>query len=130
MPGAMKILVAGNHDYDFVTGYEGWDLVVPYLELSLRRPEGKPAELVLCHYPFHVWSGSHKGVTHLHGHTHGRLPAAVRDTGGARIDVGVDNWDYRPISLEQIERRVKQVKAGKEDGRAPWAVAAGQFEWR
>lgn len=29
-----------------------------------------------------------------------------------------------------IDRRVRQIQAGKDDGRAPWAVAAEQFEWR
>ena len=130
MPGAMKILVAGNHDADFLTDYEGWDLVVPYLELTLRRPRGKLTELVVCHYPFQVWNGSQKGALHLHGHSHGRLPAKHIEGGGARIDVGVDNWDYRPVSLEQIEERVNRIRAVEDDGRAPWAVEAGQFEWR
>jgi hypothetical protein len=38
------------------------------------------------------------GQVHLTGNSHGRL----KDIGGLCFDVGVDNWDYYPLSLPQV----------------------------
>ena len=41
-----------------------------------------------------------KGWVNLHGHSHGRLKPQPR-----QFDVGVDVWDFRPVTLDQILRR-------------------------
>lgn len=130
LPGATRILVAGNHDEQKTLEAPGWDRVVPYLELTLTGGRGGSRRLVLSHYPFEVWNGGHKGVMHLHGHSHGRLPSLLKDRGGSRLDVGVDCFDYRPVSLEDVEARLTEIRAGRADGRAPYAVARGQTEER
>ena len=38
-----------------------------------------------------------KGAIDLHGHSHGRLKEALR-----QYDVGVDVFDYRPVTLDTI----------------------------
>ena len=38
---------------------------------------------------------------HLHGHSHGHA-----NYDNDAVDVGVDCWDYKPISLEQIRERI------------------------
>ena len=53
--------------------------------------------LVLCHYPFRRWRRIDKGSFDLHGHCHGRLAPQPR-----QVDVGVDVWDFRPVTLAQI----------------------------
>lgn len=53
--------------------------------------------LVLCHYPFRSWHGMDKGWLDLHGHSHGRMKPQPR-----QFDVGVDVWDFRPVTLMQI----------------------------
>ncbi len=53
--------------------------------------------LVLCHYPFRTWHRSAKGAIDIHGHSHGKLKELPR-----QYDVGVDVFDYRPVSLAEI----------------------------
>jgi len=68
--------------------------------LTLEIEDGKseyPQVVVLCHYAMRVWDRSHYGSIHLYGHSHGQLPGI-----GRSLDVGVDCWDYTPISLQQV----------------------------
>ena len=51
----------------------------------------------MCHYAFRVFNKSHYGALNFFGHSHGSL------TGNSQqIDVGVDSWNYTPVSLEEI----------------------------
>ncbi len=54
--------------------------------------------LVLFHYPMMSWPYSTMGAIHLHGHSHGTYPQASN-----RIDVGVDCWDYEPVTWAEID---------------------------
>lgn len=69
--------------------------------------------IVMCHYPMASWEKSHYGSLHLHGHVHnswGELGMASSDDiqlppgekKGKRINVGVDVWDFYPVSLETL----------------------------
>lgn len=53
--------------------------------------------IVMCHFPMLEWEGSHHGSIHFHGHSHGNIPNRENF-----IDVGVDCWNYYPITFEQI----------------------------
>ena len=55
--------------------------------------------IVLCHYAMRVWNHSHHGSYHLYGHSHGSLPD---DLHARSFDCGVDCFDFKPISLEQV----------------------------
>jgi len=90
-----KHLIVGNNDDAVVTGCAGWQSVQPYAELTV---DGK--KLVLCHYPFRTWCDMGKGSVNLHGHSHGRLKPLPR-----QFDVGVDVWDFQPVSLSDILAR-------------------------
>ena len=94
-----KHLVTGNNDPEATTTLEAWESVQPYVEVTVDG-----VSLVLCHYPFRSWRGMGKGSINLHGHCHGRLKPQPR-----QFDVGVDVWDFRPISLREIlaSRRTK-----------------------
>jgi calcineurin-like phosphoesterase family protein len=85
-------LVTGNNDGPETTGLPGFASVHRYVELEM---EG--VHLVLCHYPFRSWNRMARGAINLHGHSHGRLQPVPR-----QLDVGVDVWDFRPISLETV----------------------------
>jgi len=87
-----KHLILGNNDAAGVAGVAGWASVAPYAE---RLVDG--VALVLCHYPFRSWNGQHRGAVNLHGHSHGRLKPLPR-----QHDVGVDAWDFRPVTLAGI----------------------------
>jgi calcineurin-like phosphoesterase family protein len=96
-----KHLVAGNNDPPETTGQSGWASVVPYAELSVDG-----VFLVLCHYPFRSWRRMTKGSVNLHGHCHGRLKPQPR-----QVDVGVDSWDFRPITVTEILAGRRRVRA-------------------
>ena len=53
--------------------------------------------ITLSHYPMASWEASFHGAWHLHGHSHGMYHAL-----GKLLDVGVDNCNYTPISLEEV----------------------------
>lgn len=101
-------LIAGNNDGPATLALERFASVQAYAELQL---EGR--HLVLCHYPFRSWNRMNRGAINLHGHSHGRLKPMPR-----QIDVGVDVWDYRPVSLAAIldacsrRRRVSEAPSG------------------
>lgn len=86
----VKILIWGNHDPRQVRKLPHWTWV---------GNEYRTKELYLCHFPSRTWGS---GI-HLHGHSHG---AAVQIPN--RMDVGVDCWDFRPVSLTQIHERMKK----------------------
>ena len=100
LPGR-KHLLLGNNDTAETAGLPGWASVGHYAEFEL---EG--VRLVLCHYAFRTWNGMYKGALNLHGHSHGALAGLPR-----QIDVGVDVWDYRPVSLGEIRSRPRRRAA-------------------
>ena len=69
-----------------------WSSVQAYAELTahVRR-------IMLCHYAFRTWRDMGRHSINLHGHSHGRLKPQPR-----QFDVGVDVWDFRPVTLEEI----------------------------
>jgi calcineurin-like phosphoesterase family protein len=85
-------LIAGNNDGPETVALRGFASVHHYVELEM---EG--VQLVLCHYPFRSWNRMARGAINLHGHSHGRLKRVPR-----QLDVGVDAWDFRPISLAKV----------------------------
>lgn len=87
-----KRLIRGNNDDGATASAPGWDSVEHYAEIRLDD-----RLLVLCHYPFRTWNGIGRGSINLHGHSHGRLKPVPR-----QHDVGVDVWDFRPVSLDTI----------------------------
>lgn len=89
-----KHLIVGNHDPSHVRALP-WASV---RDLSTVSVGGQ--SLVLCHYPMLTWANAHRGVHHLHGHTHGNLDPKIVST---RMDVGVDcHPDRRPWSFEEV----------------------------
>jgi calcineurin-like phosphoesterase family protein len=86
-----KHLIVGNNDPEPGT-VAGWQTIAPYAEI-----EREGVRLVLCHYPFRSWNGMARGALNLHGHSHGRMKSLPR-----QFDVGVDVWDYRPVSLGHL----------------------------
>lgn len=90
-----KHLVLGNHDGP-ETQRLAWASISVMKEIKVDSDR-----LVLMHYALRTWPGAARGAIHLYGHSHGRLPGNSRST-----DVGVDCWDYRPVSLAQIKARL------------------------
>lgn len=95
----VKRLVRGNHDSRRVLNLPWAEPPVESVRLTLEEA-GAQWRLFLAHYAHRAWPGLWRGTRHLYGHTHGTLP----DT-RLSCDVGVDAWDYRPVSLAQLAAR-------------------------
>ena len=117
-------LILGNHDQHIVdkevkfddTSFNPFELfssVQDVLHLKLGK-----TEVFLSHYSHRVWNGSHKGVIHLYGHSHGSIPDF-----GRSMDVGVDVaykmfGEYRPFNIGDITRIMEKREVHKIDHHA------------
>ena len=90
-----KHLIVGNNDGPATLALSGWASVGAYAELTVDG-----TVLVLCHYAFRTWNGMGRGSINLHGHSHGALRPQPK-----QYDVGVDVWDFMPVTLAAIRAR-------------------------
>jgi len=87
------IFLKGSHDY--------WDEKLPYIiEMNIDG-----TYIVMCHYAMRRWPRSHYDSIQLFGHSHGKLTPDKN-----QYDVGVDNNDFYPASLEGILLKINKVK--------------------
>ena len=90
-------LIWGNHDRRYMRhDYER--LFTSIRDLDEIRVNNQ--KIVLCHYAMLVWNGSHRGVWHLYGHSHGTLPDNPETKA---FDAGVDCHNYFPLSFEEVK---------------------------
>ena len=90
-----KHLIRGNHDASWVREL-GWSSVRDYADIAV---DGQ--RIILSHYAMRVWVSMRKGTLMFYGHSHGKLPGNAQST-----DVGVDEWNFRPVTLEQIKLKL------------------------
>jgi calcineurin-like phosphoesterase family protein len=96
-------LVRGNHDKDAVAKANGFAWVSGRHQGKMIEVEGQ--SIFLFHTSCRVWDKSHHGSWCLFGHSHGSLPD---DPNSLSLDVGVEAWNYTPVSFEQIKARMSQ----------------------
>lgn len=99
-----KHFVKGNHDQVFEKNknlYGYFESVQDYKELKWDNQK-----LVMCHFPILSWAGAHRGSWMVAGHTHGSIEYLNKNT--TRVDVGVDVWNYSPVSFEELKEHMKQ----------------------
>lgn len=92
--------IKGSHDHDIKEPYM---LVIE--PDGLLDEYGNQIPITLCHYAMRSWAQSHYAAWHLYGHHHGMLPPY-----GLSFDVGVDCWDFYPVSLEQVKEKMATLK--------------------
>ena len=85
-------LCNGNHDRN-VSGFEFSDQIIEV------RINGQ--DIVMCHYPMKSWNKSHYGSWHLYGHTHEKC--RPYDLKSMSFNVGIDDWDFSPITFLQVQ---------------------------
>jgi calcineurin-like phosphoesterase family protein len=97
------IFLNGSHDY-WLKGtksiHEIWE------KSCYNDRDGKKYHIIACHYCMRTWSRSHYNSWHVYGHSHGSLPSI-----GKSHDVGVDNNNFYPVSLEKLI----EIMNNKED---------------
>jgi calcineurin-like phosphoesterase family protein len=92
-------LVRGNHDKsaEHKLCNDRFEWIKDYYFLSLNGG----VKIALMHYAMRIWDRRHYGSWHLFGHSHGKLQIPENEFA---MDVGVDCWSFRPVSLEAIRR--------------------------
>ncbi|WP_298260877.1 metallophosphoesterase [uncultured Litoreibacter sp.] len=104
LPGAERHLVVGNHDHK-PTLELPWDSVSQFAELR----DGPQNQLnTLCHYPMITWNHARRGALQLFGHVHNNWRGSRNS-----VNVGVDVWDFMPITFADIARRAKKLPPNK-----------------
>lgn len=123
LPG-YKIFVPGNHDVIFEGETEARrkrfadmyaevvDVVVPWFpEVNITLgPTKQP--FAISHFPYEgdshdkgrydEWRPKDSNLPLLHGHTHSKEKVSWSGKGTLQIHVGVDAWDFYPVSDRQI----------------------------
>lgn len=101
-------LILGNHDQHIV------DKTVDYQEISFNPLDLfssvqstldvtiHNSKFFFSHYAHRVWNGSHKGVLHCYGHSHGTIPDYEKS-----MDIGMDVayklfGEYRPFNMKEV----------------------------
>jgi calcineurin-like phosphoesterase family protein len=125
-----KHLIAGNHDsvhpmhrryHRYMTYYSdmGFTSISPF---ARHRLDGR--EMMLSHFPY---AGDHKGVDRyrdyrlkdnkrplLCGHVHDLWQYSTSPVGTPMLNVGVDVWNYRPVSADQVIATMDALAAEAE----------------
>lgn len=103
-------LIRGNHDklqdgIYFKAGLKStaYNMFTYYHELKFNK-----IKYILCHFPFLTWNQSGRKSINVHGHCHGDETILELNSQTRRIDVGVDCFNYKPISIVEIEKIMKE----------------------
>lgn len=109
------VLVAGNHDnLGPLTKAELYQIHNSYLEI---RDYETGKQLVLSHYPIHLYNGQRRGAIMLYAHVHNGLDEDVtqelaeiaRERLGINftmINVGCMHWNYYPVTLKEMLEKI------------------------
>lgn len=124
-----KILVIGNHDkifagnkpayqQRFIEHYNRWfDDYYNNIGGGIELSNG--TEVNLSHFPYD--GDSHDGdrytdyrlkdtgVPLIHGHTHSKNRLTPSQKSSIQIHVGVDAWDYRPVSEDEVIELIDSI---------------------
>ena len=110
--------VMGNHEEVMLSHYHLCSVFTTVEERSFINLPGGPSKgIVLDHYSGRVWRQSGAGAWQLYGHSHNKLESREDSKNLLSCDVGVDSWNWYPVSLSQIAE-VMRVKKENRDGRA------------
>ena len=108
-----RILVQGNHD-SRPTLKQPWRAIDKQL-----RVKWKDKIFWLTHYPTKSWDLSYHGSYHLFGNVHSRGEYWAE---GLSCDVGVDFWDFKPVSADTLVELFESLERLKNEN--------GHFMWR
>ncbi|MCK5600330.1 metallophosphoesterase family protein [Candidatus Pacearchaeota archaeon] len=87
--------IFGNHDKSSIGLFKPRRFM-----LDIRIGE---QSIVMCHFAMRTWNKSHFNSWHLYGHSHGSLEGY-----GKSFDVGVDAWNFTPISFEKVKAEMEK----------------------
>ena len=91
-------LIKGSHEKSAYLCRNKFEQIVSLFEINIDNNT-----IVLCHYSMRTWNKSHYNTWHLYGHSHGML-----EGWGKSFDVGVDCWNFTPLSYEEIKKEMEK----------------------
>ena len=103
-------LVLGNHDMNNVD--QGFMRRFENVSMQMLVSIGKQ-RIYLNHYPFLCYGGAYRGTWQLFGHVHtcpcnsGLDNSRLEMLFPTQYDVGVDNNNFKPVSFEEVEMKIK-----------------------
>ena len=100
--------ILGNHDFFSYREYSSiFNEVVNYKEIKYNG-----LNIVMCHYPIFSFNSMHRSGIMAHGHAHGNTENWKKEhlPGIPIIDIGVDCWNYEPVSFEEIIKKAEEIK--------------------
>lgn len=116
-----KYIIGGNHDLPGTFGSEEMQQegqCIPIGREQILYASGR--RFLLCHYPYLCYEGEYSGTIQLFGHIHS---GNEEDVGfdyprlqyllPYQYDVGVDNNNFRPISLLEILEKFPHIPGPK-----------------
>lgn len=105
-------LIRGNHDRvaEHKSCFDSFVWIKDYHRVKVGEQK-----IYLCHYAFRTWNCMHHGSWHLHGHSHGSLP----ELEGYSFDVGVDCWNFYPLSFEEVAAKMAMKRFVAVDHHVP-----------
>jgi calcineurin-like phosphoesterase family protein len=121
----------GNHDRkpfghvaeDMINAVPGCFASVKDIDILDLSKYGVRYPVTIGHFAMRTYTKSHRGAWNLYGHSHGQLPEEQR---WLAFDVGVDAWDWSPVSIEQVAQKMKAKMPAYEAWRA--TLPAGRME--
>jgi calcineurin-like phosphoesterase family protein len=98
--------IKGNHDKPTTLDVIGKRFsTVKDVAIITPQYNGRKQTIFLSHYAHRSWFKSNHGSWHLWGHSHSNMPPY-----GLSFDVGVDCWNFTPITLEQVAEKIQTLK--------------------
>ena len=107
-----KHFICGNHDkimlHDIIKKQ-----FVTFTESNIKEILVDDVYITLCHYPMLTWHNAMRGTWQLFGHIHSGIlsNATEKDLSlkPSQYDVGVDAWNYYPVSFEDIRDKLSKL---------------------
>lgn len=107
--------VEAHHKFGKLRNVE-WIKRYHEIEGPAKMAGGRRVKICLFHYAIGSWHCAHRGAWMLHGHSHGQYKHSWPMTTKSKIaDVGVDSWDYRPVSMDQIKELMESLDTENPD---------------
>lgn len=101
-------LITGNHDHMIRKTEELRSFFASVSEV--KRLKVGDSQFVLSHAPYAEWVDCHKGVIHLHGHTHGNIQNLKYQQKYKIMDIGVDARLDDTMALWHIDEVLHKMK--------------------
>lgn len=94
-------LIRGNHDTNLSQMADRFGFIKD-THLLKTKINDTPLAIFLSHYPHRTWPHRPRNAYHLYGHVHNNM-----EPYGLSFDVGVDCWNYAPLSLLQVHTYIQ-----------------------